>query len=296
MANARALARNFPATLTYKGRRHWVRRGDVLAYAPKLQTAAFSTDEFGFRHTVFEGRDIGLRDVAALPRVGILLGSSHVFGFGLNSNAETLASNLSSLIGYPILNISFPEADSRTLHTMLVRLLRSFERRIAVVIVINGGEFTRYCFTEQADPVFGPPSLPLGDQVRQAVDDGRQFANMLQFVTFWMRSFGTLSSRARVRLVFGADVTFFEKSIADEIEQRCELGVARTPSHEKRFGAHRRTFGEIFDHRRQVATEAGLTLMSYPPPDELLFIDEFHYRAQSQRLIAETIVRQLENP
>jgi len=50
MANYRTVVRYFPAAQDYLQQRKWVRRGDVLAYAPRAQTPSFSTDEFGFRH------------------------------------------------------------------------------------------------------------------------------------------------------------------------------------------------------------------------------------------------------
>jgi hypothetical protein len=50
MANYRTLLRHFPAAQDYLNQRKWIRRGDVLAYAPRAHTPSFSTDEFGFRH------------------------------------------------------------------------------------------------------------------------------------------------------------------------------------------------------------------------------------------------------
>jgi len=47
--------------------------------------------------------------------VGLVLGSSHLFGFGLKSNAETLPSRLSERFGFPFIGIVYPEADTRTL-------------------------------------------------------------------------------------------------------------------------------------------------------------------------------------
>lgn len=36
--------------------------------------------------------------------------------------------------------------------------------------------------------------------------------------------------------------------------------------------------------------------MSYPEADDLLFIDEYHYRAESQTLIAERLAEQIARP
>jgi hypothetical protein len=44
MANYRTLLRYFPVAQDYLNQRKWIRRGDVLAYAPWAQTPSFSTD------------------------------------------------------------------------------------------------------------------------------------------------------------------------------------------------------------------------------------------------------------
>jgi hypothetical protein len=36
--------------------------------------------------------------------------------------------------------------------------------------------------------------------------------------------------------------------------------------------------------------------VSYPEADDLLFIDEYHYRAESQTLIAERLAEQIARP
>lgn len=77
MANYRSILRHFPAGQDYLQQRKWVRRGDVLAYAPNACTPSFSTDALGFRHTSFGGRDVGVADIEAFEQIGLILGSSH---------------------------------------------------------------------------------------------------------------------------------------------------------------------------------------------------------------------------
>ena len=95
-----------------------------------------------FRHTRFQGQDIGLGNIEDYDRVGLILGSSHLFGFGLAGNAETLPSQLSELLGYPVFGIAYPEADTRTLYSTMLRLLRQFSRRIGHIVLLTGGDFT----------------------------------------------------------------------------------------------------------------------------------------------------------
>jgi hypothetical protein len=137
-------------------------------------------DSFGFRHTRFEGRDIGLANVGEHDRVGLVLGSSHIFGFALSHNGETLPLQLSLRFGYPFLGIAFPEADTRTLHASLLRLSGQFAS-IANVVLITGGDSTHYCYVETADPLFEPPILPVESRLKRATEPDTEFANFLNF-------------------------------------------------------------------------------------------------------------------
>jgi hypothetical protein len=103
-------------------------------------------------------------------RAGFVLGSSHIFGFALGSNGETLPSQLSQAFGYPVFGIAYPEADTRTLHATLLRLLRQYGKRTGIVILITGGDFTRYCYVESADPLSGPPILPIDPRLKRSAD------------------------------------------------------------------------------------------------------------------------------
>ena len=163
MANYREIVRHIPAVRTYISNRRWVRRGDVTAYAPNLEGGAFSTDAYGFRHGEIDGVRHGLATALAGARYGLVLGSSHVFGFGLESNAQTIPSCLSRLTGLPCLNISFPEADLRTLHASASRIAAETPRPPAFIVCFVGGTLTRYCYTRRCDPLFGPPDF-LGEQ------------------------------------------------------------------------------------------------------------------------------------
>jgi hypothetical protein len=167
MANFRQVAKHFPPVREYLRNRRWTRRGDVLAYAPNIRTPVFSTDALGFRHTSFNGDLLGLSDIDRLGRYGLVLGSSHVFGFGLPNNEATIPSQLSKQLGFPILGVSYPEADTRSLHATLIRVLSTANRAPELVLLFTGGDFTRFGFSGKADPLFGCPDFETGSQVRQ---------------------------------------------------------------------------------------------------------------------------------
>jgi hypothetical protein len=56
---------------------------------------------------------------------------------------------------------------------------------------------------------------------------------------------------------------------------------------------HRRHFAASFAARRKLAETCRFRLVSYPEPSALIFIDEYHYRAESQSLIAERLTEQI---
>lgn len=291
MANYRAVIRYFPAAQDYLQQRKWVRRGDVLAYAPGLHAPSFSTDEFGFRHTRFQDRDVGFGQVGEFQRVGLVLGASHLFGFGLAGNDQTLPSQLSALLGYPVFGIAYPEADTRTLYATLLRLLQQCSDRVAWIVLLSGGDFTRFCYTGTADPLFGSPLLPVAASETDATQ--KHFANLLHFSSYWLTACAALTAQAGARFYLGWDCTFFEKSAnADATEEACGLGLPRSDKQTARFTRHRHNARAFLTERRQLAERLKVPLIRYPA-DELLFIDEFHYRAESQRLIAERLVAQI---
>ena len=294
MANYFAIADRFPAARTYLKHRRWLRRGDVLAYAPDQRTACFSTDAMGFRHTRFRGADYGIAAADGGSPYGVVLGSSHIFGFALAEDGETLPSQLSALVGMPFLNISFPEADTRTLHATLLRIFRSAARRPSFVVFFNGGDLTRYCYTGLADPLFGPPGPETKVRPGEAAADGDEaFQRLVYFSRFWAVQMARLAAREKTPFCFAMDSTFFEKSAPSESEAACELGVAKNDAQAKRFAIHRKRVMEFSGMRIALARELNLSPPWFYGFDEVSFIDEFHFQAASLGLLAEKIAAQL---
>ena len=290
MANYFAIASRFPAVRDYLRNRRWVRRGDVIAYAPDMRTRCFSTDALGFRHSIHRGRAHGIASAETERRYGVVLGSSHIFGFGLEGDAETLPSQLSERVGFPCLNISYPEADSRTLYSTLLRIVTESANRPSLIVFFNGGDLTRYSFSGAADPVFGPPNFDsierLGDS-RPAEE--AEFRKLAFFCRLWTTQCVELARRFGIPFCFAMDSTFFEKAEGDQIEQDCQLGVATSEANGRRFALHRHRVFDFARIRVAAANELGIPAPFFYAPAEMHFIDEFHFRAESLGFIAARI-------
>jgi hypothetical protein len=295
MADYRRVIRHFPAVRDYLRNRVWVQRGDVTAYAPGQKTASFSTDAFGFRHTSFGGNSLGMETVDGGGAYGLVLGSSHVFGFGLASNSETFASQLSRHLGTPCLTICYPEADSRTLHATLLRILATAARRPAFVVLFNGGDFTRFAYVGQADPLFGVPDFQKGGTDPLAMADDRQAQTLCRYTLFWAEQCARAAVSVGARFVLMDDKTFFEKAAPNAVEQDCLLGSSGGAG-AARFAVHKRHVWRFHGARARFMVEA-LAQPAWPLDfEDYTFIDEFHYTAESLARFADLAAARLQAP
>lgn len=287
MANYLEIGRRFPAVRHYVRHRRWLQRGEVAAYAPGIEGGAFSTDAYGFRH----GEMNGIRhDLAAafggLP-YAIVLGSSHLFGFGLESNAQTIPSRLSALLGLACLNISFPEADLRTLHATCLRITSQAPRPPAFICCFVGGTFTRYCYTRRCDPLFGAPDLRsagAGDPPGGSPAEARAFANLQTYARFWLDQLHGIAQARGCSLLMHPEFTAFEKPVLSECEAACGLTLASNPAQEQRFDTHRLRYAAFRAAMTDWMREHALVAMM--EPNGLSFIDEFHYTPEASERIA----------
>lgn len=293
MADYRAVVRKYPPALEYLRKASWIRRGDVLSYAPNLLARNFTTDAFGFRHTQFFGRDISVSNALEFKKVGLLLGSSHVFGFGLAGNEHSLASRLSQALKMPVFGISFPEADTRTLTAVAQRLFTIIGGRLKLIMLATGGDYTRYCYTGQCDAMFGPPVLPRDERTIDAPVRLAPFDSLIAFSAYWVEMLNASVQAFGARCTLVEDLTFFEKPRADAAELECGLGAANDAPTQQRFERHIARVYDFGDARRHHAAKAGIGLLKFPPQAEVRFIDEFHYRSDSIVEIANKIAAEL---
>lgn len=299
MANYEKMLRLRPEVRQFVRNRRWVHRGDVISYGPNIASEGFSTDPMGFRHSVFKGETMSVRDILTRDRYGLLLGPSSVYGFGLAGNENTLPSQLGERLGFPVANIGLPEGNSRNLHSLLIAAINRAPKRPTAVVHVSGGDFTSFCYTAIADAVFGPPNLKQMVMVmkerggkRPPVE--RQIRPLLNFSAMWIRTIGQLCKVAKIPLVLADDTTFFEKATPNALEIETELGKPFSDGQKNQFDTHKRFVDDYHARRRQVAEQLGVPLAGPGKTNDLGFIDEFHYDLDGTTKLADDYARGFE--
>lgn len=281
MADYQKIVRLRPEVRQFIRNRRWVHRGDVIFYGANIQCESFSTDQRGFRHSMLGSKILSVKDCTSSERYGIVLGPSSVYGFGLAGNENTMPSVLAERFGFPFANIGLPEGNSRNLFGLLLGILSRAPRPPAVVVHISGGDYTNFCYTGIADPVFGSPNLK---QIAQVLKErgGRppaegQIQPLLAFTSLWIRMVADLCRVRKIPLVLGDDTTFFEKRNPSKIERDSELGQPYNPEQQAQFDIHKKYVVDYHSRRKAVAEKLGVPLAGPGKVNTLGFIDEFHY-------------------
>ena len=291
MANYQAIVRLRPEVRDFIRNRRWVHRGDVVAYGANIRCDSFSTDGAGFRHTRFMGETLSVADCVASDRYGLVLGPSSVYGFGLAGNENTIPSVLSERLGFPFANIGLPEGNSRNLHGLLTAIVARAARAPSAVLHISGGDFTSFCYTSIADPVFGSPNLKQMAAVLKERGGRppaeRQIKPLLAFTSLWIRAIAELCRLHGIPLVLGDDTTFFEKREPSDADRQCALGVAANPAQALQFETHKRFGDDYHARRREVANALAVPLAGPGLSNGIGFIDEFHYDRDGTRALCD---------
>lgn len=298
MANYQNIVRLRPEVREFIRNRRWVHRGDVIVYGPNTKCNSFSTDSAGFRHTSFQGETLSVVQCIQRDRYGLVLGPSSVYGFGLAGNENTIPSVLAELLGFPFANIGLPEGNSRNLHAMLLAIIGHAPRRPSAVLHISGGDFTNFCYTSIADPVFGSPNLK---QIQMVLDErgGRPVAEqqirpLLAFTSLWIRAIADVCRLLKIPLVLADDTTFFEKREPSEIERQSGLGIGTSQAQQRQFDTHRKFVADYHERRRSLAERLHVPLAGPGRINDIGFIDEFHYDREGTRDLADDFARAIE--
>ena len=298
MANYQAIIRLRPEVRDFIRHRRWVHRGDVVAYGPNIACDSFSTDAAGFRHSVFNGETLSVHDCLRRPRYGLVMGPSNVYGFGLAGNANTMPSLLAEKFGFPFANIGLPEGNSRSLFGLLLAFIARAPSPPDVVVHISGGDFTSFCYTGIADPVFGPPNLlqikTVFEERGGRPDAARHIAGLMGFSSLWVRAIANLCKANDVPLVLGSDTTFFEKPNPNAIETASGLGQPFNAAQQIQFDTHKRYVQDFSDRRIALAEQLGVTMSGPGPVNNLGFVDEFHYDADGTRSLSDDFAAGIE--
>jgi len=299
MADYRAIAKHHPEVREYIRLRKWVHRGEAAFYAPDIAGDILTTDASGYRNGVWRGERLTLADCFEADRYGLVMGASHVYGFGVPDNGHTIPSRLGAMLDMPFANIGLPEAHTRNLFAILLDIVARSPRPPAAVLLLNGGDFSGWAFSGIADPVFGPPNiLQLQQVITERGGHGDPVASlpaMLSASELWTLATVQLCRARGIPLVLGNDTTFFEKAEPDGYDRDCRLGVASSPPQARQFEIHRKLFGRFCDRRQRLAERNGVPLVGPGLSNQLGFIDEFHYDASGVEALCEDFAPALED-
>ena len=299
MANYQNIMRLRPEVREFVRNRRWLHRGDVIVYGPNIRCDSFSTDASGFRHSSFVGETLSLIDCVQRERYGLVLGPSSVYGFGLAGNEHTMPSLLAERFGFPFANVGMPEGNSRNLFSVLLGVIARAPRATAVVLHISGGDFTNFCYTSIADPVFGSPNLKQIQTVlrerggRPPAD--RQIKPLLAFTSLWIRAIVEHCRIRRIPLVLGDDTTFFEKREPSQIEIESELGKPLNAAQDVQFATHRKFVLDYHARRKSLAEALKVPLAGPGRTNDIGFIDEFHYDRDGTRALCDDFASAIES-
>lgn len=298
MADYRKISARLPEVREYIRLRKWVRRGDAVAYGANIEGTHLSTDGLGFRHSVFQGERLSLADCVKHERYGLVLGSSNVYGFGLPGNEATLPAAVGDRLGFAFANISFPEVNTRTLYCQLLSIVARAKIRPSAVLLMTGGDFTAFCYTGLADPVFGTPDLlSVGQAMKERggrVDVRSEFPRLVAYTQLWTGAIIDVCKRAGIPLAIGEDVTFFEKAGPSERDVEFDLGIARSPQQDRQFKLHQGFVKAYGDARMAQAMHTGVPVGGPGHGNAITYVDEFHYDAPGVQALANDFAGALE--
>lgn len=295
MADYEIVTKHFPAMAFYLRPGVVRRQGERVTYRPNVIDSRLNTDTSAIRRTSFGGTDFTFSRNATFDKFDLLAGSSHIFGFGLQNDSETLASRLSDEVGRPVFSLALPEADTRD----LIQFFRTSARkdRTTALYLASGGTFSRFCIFGQANPIDGPPALVKAQseefmQRCAEADTDASFDFLVKYQLRTIRNLAELAVSGQVGFFLLNERTFFDKTAPSAYEAEAKLGEAAGKQQALQFERMRAYQDRYRTDVIEVLRADGISVLDYPPADELSFIDEYHPDAASIARIAVHIAAQ----
>jgi hypothetical protein len=206
---------------------------------------------------------------------------------------------LADQLGFPFANVGLPEGNSRNLHSILRAIIARSPSPPTAVVHVSGGDFTSFCYTAIADPVFGSPNLK---QIQTVLKErgGRppaqqQIAQLLAFTSLWIRAIAETCRVLKIPLLLADDTTFFEKRLPSAVELDSELGQPFSSAQHLQFETHKRFVLDYHTQRKKVADQLGVALAGPGRFNNIGFVDEFHYDQGGIRALCDNFAPALED-
>jgi hypothetical protein len=290
MANYDIIIKRRPRFREFVLHKRLIHHGDVLFFPPNYSSETFSTDGRGWRHTRFEGENLAVGEILKRDRYGIVLGGSRSFGIGVEGNENALPSLLSERFGFPFANVALPQANSRNLSALLYAFIGRAPTAPAAVVHHSSGDLTGLAYSQLCDPVFGSPNpkvVPLAQKERRAMPPVERSVNaMLAFTSLWTRQIAGLCRAKKIALVLTDDSSFFEKATPSATDLEAQLGIPHFPIDEHWFANHKALADRFYERREAIAKALKIPLAGPQRPNDLGFIDEFHFDEDGTRAVA----------
>lgn len=144
-------------------------------HTPNYSTSHVTTDNFGFRHSVFNGTKLSPINPPSSSSVSLVVGASTAFGIGAEDDTGTIASHLAELTAEPWLNLG-GRAYAAFQEFALYAHFASRLPKVKTVLIVSG--FNNLFLAQRSLPF----ELPLGAfYFQQAFEQGMQSATSGRF-------------------------------------------------------------------------------------------------------------------
>ena len=298
VANYQNIVRLRPEVREFIRNRRWVHRGDVITYGPNIAAILFRPMRPAFATASSGARRLSVADCLSASVTASSSGRAASMASASPATRTRCHRFLPSALAFPSPTLAFRKATAAISIPCSLAFVARAKRPPSAVVHISGGDYTNFCYTSIADPVFGSPNLKQIEMVLKERGGRppaeRQIGALLAFTSLWIRAIVELCHLRSIPLVLADDTTFFEKREPSDIERECELGKPFNPAQIGQFDTHKRFVADYHSRRKALAAKLRVPLAGPGKTNDIGFIDEFHYDREGTRTLCDDFAGALE--